>query len=113
VWCSSGMPLEMLYYLRRVTALCRRNSPSAPLLRMAELGGACAPGRGRRVADAAVPMGIKSEWHAAALSRCAKLQGCSTSAWQDFRRAFGARSQRAQPPSHAELLQAPRAAFHD
>ncbi len=41
-------------YLRRVTGPRRGEAPSAALLRMAELCGVCAPGRGRRVADAAV-----------------------------------------------------------
>src|SRR5271165_2091503 len=38
----------------RVTGPRRGDASSAALLRMAELCGVCAPGRGRRVADAAI-----------------------------------------------------------
>jgi response regulator RpfG family c-di-GMP phosphodiesterase len=43
-----------MLYLRRITGPRRGDAPSAALSRMAELCGVCAPGRGQRVADAAV-----------------------------------------------------------
>lgn len=43
-----------MLYLRRIAGPRRGEAPSAALLRMAEMCGVCAPGRGRRVADAAV-----------------------------------------------------------